>query len=126
MWGLTGGYFVFPQPFRAAINFFTPLTAAPVFQPTAPAPVGASLDHGPGAGAPRPRPRRPRPTLGARILRGFSFAHYGNFGGWPVKMLWVMLGLAPAVLFCTAVVMWCNRVLAPALRRLRRRLVELA
>src|SRR5271169_2006753 len=23
MWGLTGGYFVFPQPFRAAINFFT-------------------------------------------------------------------------------------------------------
>jgi uncharacterized iron-regulated membrane protein len=94
MWGLTGGYFVFPQPFRAAINFFTP--------------IGAPLR------------RRPL-TLGARILRGFSFAHYGNFAGWEIKLLWVILGLAPAVLFWTALVMWWNRVLAPALRRFRRR-----
>jgi uncharacterized iron-regulated membrane protein len=89
MWGLTGGYFVFPQPFRAAVNFFTPISP----------------------------PRRPL-TLGARILRGFSFAHYGNFAGWEVKLLWVILGLAPAVLFSTALVMWYYRVLAPALRRL--------
>ncbi len=89
MWGLTGGYFVFPEPFRAAINFFTPIGA----------------------------PRRP-PTLGSRILRGFSFAHYGNFAGWEVKLLWVILGLAPAVLFSTALLMWYNRVLAPALCRL--------
>jgi uncharacterized iron-regulated membrane protein len=80
MWGLTGGYFVFPQPFRAVVNFFTPIGAR-------------------------------------RILRGFSFAHYGNFGGWEVKLLWVLLGLAPAVLFSTALVMWYNRVLRPAMRR---------
>ena len=95
MWGLTGGYFVFPEPFRAAINFFTPNSAA------------------------SPLPRRRPLTLGAKILRGFSFAHYGNFGGWEVKLLWVILGLAPAVLFSTALLMWYNRVLAPALRRLR-------
>ena len=32
MWGLTGGYFVFPQPFRAVINFFTPINAPAVFR----------------------------------------------------------------------------------------------
>jgi uncharacterized iron-regulated membrane protein len=96
VWGLTGGYFVFPQPFRAAINFFTPINAA----------------------RPVPPLRRGPLTPGAKILRGFSFAHYGNFGGWEVKTLWVILGLAPAVLFSTALVMWYNRVLSPAMRRL--------
>jgi len=100
MWGLTGGYFVFPQPFRAVISFFTPITA-PAFQP------GRGLV------------RRPV-TLGTRILRGFSYAHYGNFGGWEIKLLWLILGLAPAVLFTTALVMWYSRVLVPAMRRWRK------
>jgi uncharacterized iron-regulated membrane protein len=55
--------------------------------------------------------------LGAKILRGFSNAHYGNFGGWVVKLLWVILGLAPVVLLSTALVMWYGRVLGPAMRR---------
>ena len=124
MWGLTGGYFVFPEPFRAAINLFAPINAPPTVQrPTAPSPSGATLDsQSTAAGKPLPR-RRPL-TPGARILRGFSFAHYGNFGGWGVKLLWVILGLAPAVLFSTALLMWYNRVLAPAMRRLRRRFVD--
>jgi uncharacterized iron-regulated membrane protein len=108
MWGLTGGYFVFPQPFRAAISFFTPIEVPSV----APL-VASSVRFGP----PTPRPRRLRLTLGARILRGFSIAHYGLFGGWEVKALWVLLGLAPAVLYCTALLMWWARVLAPAVRR---------
>jgi uncharacterized iron-regulated membrane protein len=97
MWGLTGGYFVFPEPFRAVITLFTPI------------------------GAPAGLARRRPLTLGAKILRGFSQAHYGTFGGWGVKMLWVILGLVPAVLFSTALLMWWSRVLAPAMRRLRRR-----
>jgi uncharacterized iron-regulated membrane protein len=108
MWGLTGGYFVFPQPFRATITVFTPIDAPRLLQPTAP------------IAGPRPSPRRRPLTLGAKILRGFSNAHYGTFGGWGVKALWVILGLAPAILFPTALVMWCSRVLAPAMRRLRR------
>jgi uncharacterized iron-regulated membrane protein len=95
MWGVTGGYFVFPQPFRAVIGFFMPI-------------------NGPALA----RLRRAPLPLGARILRGFSFAHYGNFGGWEVKTLWVILGLVPAILFSTALLMWCNRVLTPALRRM--------
>ena len=52
MWGLTGGYFVFPEPFRAVITLFTPI------------------------GAPGALARRRPLTLGAKILRGFSQAHY--------------------------------------------------
>jgi uncharacterized iron-regulated membrane protein len=107
MWGLTGGYFLFPQPFRAAITLFTPIEAPRLIQPTA-------------ITGPRPFPRRRPLTLGAKILRGFSNAHYGTFGGWGVKVLWVILGLAPAILFSTGLVMWCSRVVAPAMRRLRR------
>jgi len=117
MWGLTGGYFVFPQPFRAAIELFTPINPPTTLQPTASRPRSATPDRFEGTPAPRPR-RRPL-TLGGRILRGFSFAHYGNFGGWGVKLLWVILGLAPALLFATALLMWYSRVLAPAMRRLR-------
>jgi uncharacterized iron-regulated membrane protein len=109
MWGVTGGYFVFPQPFRAAISVFTPIDAPRLLQPTAP------------ITGPRPFPRRRPLTTGAKILRGFSAAHYGTFGGWGVKMLWVILGLVPVVLFSTALVMWYSRVLAPAMRRLRKR-----
>jgi uncharacterized iron-regulated membrane protein len=120
MWGLTGGYFVFPQPFRAAIEIFTPINPPSTLQPAAPRLLSATPDHGSSTVVLNPRPRRRPLTLGGRILRGFSFAHYGNFGGWGVKMLWVILGLAPTVLFSTALLMWYSRVLAPAVRRLRR------
>jgi uncharacterized iron-regulated membrane protein len=116
MWGLTGGYFVFPQPFRAAITLFTPIDAPPALRPAA--------DGSQSTAGRRPFPRRRPLTLGARILRGFSLAHYGNFGGWGVKTLWMILGLVPAVLFSTALLMWYSRVLAPAMRRLRRRFVD--
>jgi len=122
MWGLTGGYFVFPQPFRAAINFFAPIDAPPVLQPAAPSLLSATPNRLQSTAGPTPRPlRRRRPlTLGGRILRGFSQAHYGTFGGWGVKILWVILGLVPFVLFSTALLMWSSRVLAPAMRRLRK------
>jgi uncharacterized iron-regulated membrane protein len=115
MWGMTGGYFVFPEPFRATVNYF-----APINPPRPPQRASA------GASAPAPpmpqtgRQRRPL-TTGGKILRGFSEAHYGTFGGWPVKTLWFLVGLAPLLLVATSLLMWWNRVLNPALRRWRRR-----
>jgi uncharacterized iron-regulated membrane protein len=103
MWGLTGAYFVFPEPFRAVVGIFTTI------DPPRPAQIVYTAP-------PIRRPRRP-PTTGQKILRGFSAAHYGTFGGWPVKALWVILGFAPPVLFVTGVLMWWNRVLHPAARR---------
>ena len=119
MWGVTGGYFVFPEPFRAAINYFTPINPPPAAQPAVTPAPRAAPSTGQPLGPLTRRPRRPL-TLGGKILRGFSWAHYGNFAGWPVKLLWTLLGLAPAVLFGTALLMWWNRVLSPALRRFRR------
>ena len=143
VWGMTGGYFVFPEPFRAAINYFTPIDAPRVAArpvtperagetkapqvapgPAALTPPGSAPQAMAGAApkaAPAPLPRRRRPvTKGGRILQWFSLLHYGNFAGWKVKALWTLLGFAPAILFGTAVVMWWNRVLSPALRRSRR------
>ena len=195
MWGVTGGYFVFPEPFRAVINYFTPIDAprvatqvatqvsnqaaaqvatrastqqvTPVRNGETKAPQTAQVPAGPTAAArtqtavtqasvtqasvtqrsaapsqakapqaaagasqatasakssfpPAPRRRRRPLTKGGRILQWFSFLHYGNFAGWPLKVLWTILGFAPALLFGTAVVMWWNRVLKPALLRSRR------
>jgi uncharacterized iron-regulated membrane protein len=108
MWALTGAYFVFPNPFRAAIEIFTPTNPPPLSPAVA------------GAVAGLRRVPRPPQTTGQKILRGFSFAHYGNFGGWPVKALWVILGLAPPALFVTGMLMWWNRVLGPAARKFLR------
>ena len=110
MWGMTGGYFVYPQPFRTVVNWLAPIDA----------PV-ATGTNAPGVQpVPRMRTRRtPRPlTTGGKILRGFSAAHEGTFGGLGVgglgvKALWFVLGLAPTVLVLTAVLMWWNRVLHP-------------
>ncbi len=107
MWGLTGAYFVFPEPFRAVVGIFTTI------DPPLPA---RTVSVAP----PARRPRRPPPTTGQKILRGFSAAHYGTFGGWPVKALWVILGFAPPVLFATGMLMWWNRLLSPAARRFLR------
>ena len=119
MWGVTGGYFVFPEPFRAAVEHFTPIyppatPQTPLVQQPAPPSGTSSTDAGP----PPLTPRRRRPLiLGQKILRAFSYAHYGNFAGWPFKALWVVLGLVPVVLYITGVVMWWNRVVSPARRR---------
>ena len=122
MWGLTGAYFPFPAPFRAVIEIFTPIDPprtqqARPQQAFAPGPAGVAAS-GPQQSSPVPFTRRRRPrTRGQNILRGFSLAHYGSFAGWPVKVLWVILGFAPAVLFVTGMIMWWNRVLHPATAR---------
>jgi uncharacterized iron-regulated membrane protein len=114
MWGLTGGYFVFPQPFRAVVNYYAPINP--------PRTLSSAQANAPQASPPGQRTgRRRRPlTRGGKILQGFSAAHYGTFGGWPVKTLWFLLGLAPLVLVATSLLMWWNRVLHPAWRRWRR------
>jgi uncharacterized iron-regulated membrane protein len=139
VWGVTGFYFVYPQPFRAAIEYFTPIFPPPL--PSAQVQSGGT-SSAPAASSPKgavagstspssamititpPRRRRRPLTLGGKILRDFSYAHYGNFAGWPVQALWVVLGFAPVVLFGSALVMWWNRVLSPARRRWLRSPVE--
>jgi uncharacterized iron-regulated membrane protein len=50
-------------------------------------------------------------SLGDLAIAWIQPLHYGSFGGFPLKLAWALLGLAPAVLFATGAVMWWNRVL---------------
>jgi uncharacterized iron-regulated membrane protein len=44
-------------------------------------------------------------------------AHFGRFAGIPVKIIWTVIGLTPAALFVTGLLMWWKRVLKPWLGR---------
>lgn len=58
-------------------------------------------------------------STGDAILSWVVPLHFGSFGGLPLKVLWVVLGLSPPLLFATAAVMWWNRVLRRRWERLR-------
>lgn len=134
MWAFTGIYVVFPEPFQRAINSFAPLDyyklvdEVPVpqvfrlaVQPSPPAQMLRVADDPP---PPPKRPRVPRRrSTGDKILGALYAAHFGNFGGWPVKALWVLLGLAPTLLFVTGVIMWWNRKLSRSARSAARSVV---
>jgi uncharacterized iron-regulated membrane protein len=46
-----------------------------------------------------------------------NYLHFGEFfaSDWPLKVVWVVIGLAPAFLFVTGALMWWNRVLRPGI-----------
>ena len=51
---------------------------------------------------------------GTRFYNLFYPLHIGDFGGLPVRLLWVLLGLAPALLFATGFFIWRSRLKPPA------------
>jgi uncharacterized iron-regulated membrane protein len=135
MWGVTGVYLIFPTPFQVVVNHFSPLkvyTPQVSLQPPPEAPAVApesrvSLirvaltlvsDDKPPV---RRRFRPPRGSNGDVFLRWFYYLHFGNFGGWQWKAVWVVLGLVPPFLFVTGFIMWWNRVLSREARGARRR-----
>ena len=88
MWALTGIYLSIPIVFNNAVDFLEPLNAP-----------SKSL------------------RFGDRLLYWMAQAHFGRFSGIPVKIIWTVIGLAPAALFVTGTVMWWKRVLKPWLGR---------
>jgi uncharacterized iron-regulated membrane protein len=114
MFGVVGVYAGFPAPFQTLVNKIAPLD---FYRPIPEASMAPDIPVIPAA-TPTPRRRfQPRYSTGDKIIRWFSYLHFGNFGGWPSKALWVIIGLAPAFLFLTGLLMWWNRVLGPAMRR---------
>jgi uncharacterized iron-regulated membrane protein len=59
-------------------------------------------------------------AAGDHVLNWMAPLHAGHFGGFWVKVLWALAGLALPGLFVTGFLMWCNRVLAPRLSRSER------
>jgi uncharacterized iron-regulated membrane protein len=88
MWAFTGIYLSIPETFNGVVDFLEPLNASS---------------------------RKLR--LGDQVLYWLAQAHFGRFAGIPVKVVWTVMGLAPAVLFVTGALMWWKRVLRPWLGR---------
>lgn len=93
-WAVTGALLIFHQLFEGLVGHFTP--------------VNQLLPAGGGT------------ALGDQILRWPAYLHFGSHWGWALEALWGILGLAPAALFVTGIVMWWNRVIVPTIRRFGR------
>jgi uncharacterized iron-regulated membrane protein len=57
-----------------------------------------------------------------RLTRDIYPLHFGTFGGNFTRILWIIVGAAPATLYITGLLMWWNRSILPALRRRRQKL----
>jgi uncharacterized iron-regulated membrane protein len=49
--------------------------------------------------------------LGVRLQRDIYALHFGTFGGHGTRVLWLLIGLTPLVLFVSGLLMYWNRVL---------------
>jgi uncharacterized iron-regulated membrane protein len=88
MWGISGFYLGVPEPFTDLVEKFSDPNA----------------EYG---------ERR-----GDIILMWLSRLHFGRWrNNEPLRAVWAIVGLVPAILFVTGVIMWWNRTLRPLLRR---------
>jgi uncharacterized iron-regulated membrane protein len=88
MWAITGIYLSIPTAFNAVVDFLEPMNAS-----------SRNL------------------RFGDQALYWLAQAHFGRFAGVPVKIIWTVIGLAPAALFITGMLMWWRRVLKPWMGR---------
>ena len=84
MWGVTGIYLAFPEPFGAVVDYLEPFDEENF-----------------------------APRVGDTVLYWFAYLHFGRFGGWSTKLLWALVGLVPPAMFVTGAMMWWNRVIRP-------------
>jgi uncharacterized iron-regulated membrane protein len=54
-----------------------------------------------------------------QITAWLSTAHFGRFGGLGIRWTWIVLGLVPAVLFVSGLILWSISVVKPWLKRRR-------
>lgn len=50
-------------------------------------------------------------TFGDVVVGSMATLHVGGFGGTPIRVIWLVFGLMPAVLFATGFIVWWNRTL---------------
>ena len=67
-----------------------------------------------------------RPSAGDVVMAWLTPLHVGSFGGNGVKVAWLLLGMAPPVLFLTGFIMWWTRVVRVRWSRTSRPAVETA
>lgn len=57
--------------------------------------------------------------LGVKMMRIMTPIHYGTFGGYTTRVLWIFAGLMPGGLLVTSLLMWWNRSLSKKRRKPR-------
>jgi uncharacterized iron-regulated membrane protein len=87
LFGVSGLYLGFPSAFTDLVDYLDP-------------PTDANFQR----------------RFGDRLAYWLARLHFGRFGGHPMKIVWVLFGIAPAILFVTGAVMWWTRVLRPRSR----------
>ncbi|MDX2267410.1 MAG: PepSY-associated TM helix domain-containing protein [Bryobacter sp.] len=55
--------------------------------------------------------RHAEQALGVRLQRDIYALHFGTFGGHATRILWLLIGITPTVLFVSGLLMYWNRVL---------------
>jgi len=73
-------------------------------------PYGSTLVFDPQTGAHRATSDLRAAGVWARILDSFRPLHFGDFGGWPVKLIWSLAGLTPGLLAITGFVLAWRRL----------------
>jgi uncharacterized iron-regulated membrane protein len=101
---------------RVVVPFDDKAAFLVMFSKVRPTPLGATLmpvylDQYTGARLAADAPSRR--TAGDVIMEWVAPLHVGNFGGTAVRVLWMVLGLAPPLLFATGFTMWWQRVVRP-------------
>jgi uncharacterized iron-regulated membrane protein len=103
VFGVSGVYLSFPDPFQDLADRLEPLTAA-------------------NAGV----------RIGDQVIYWLAYLHFGRIKGIGIpcsgpglcdqttKAIWALFGLAPAAMFVTGAILWWNRVLRPRLESARR------
>jgi len=130
LFAITGAYLGLTGPFERAINTVSPLR---VYRLDIADDSSDVDDQRPALGTSQIDPNTfevldtpvngqgQKLTFGDELVRWAPRVHYGRFAGTGVKVLWVILGLAPPLLFCTGSLMWWNRVLRPEARRIKKK-----
>jgi len=125
MFAITGAYLVFTDSFERAINVVSPLQVyCPDVADDPSVCADLNLQTDPDTGEIVDNPTNgpaPKLSFGDELVRWTSRVHYGRFSGTGIEALWVILGLAPPLLFCTGALMWWNRVLRPSAWRARKK-----
>ena len=101
-----------------------------MFSPVRPAPVGREqltpvyLDQYTGEVL-KELPRAGR-SAGDVVMEWVAPLHVGSFGGMTIRVAWLVLGLAPPLMFITGFIMWWSRVVRPRWLTARRSANEAA
>jgi uncharacterized iron-regulated membrane protein len=90
VWGVSGIYLGIPEPFANFVDA--------VSDPT--------IEYG--------------SRWGDIFLAWLVKLHFGRWRSAPLKALWAIVGLVPAIMFVTGTIMWWQRVVRPRMRRANR------